>query len=356
MQQMDGRVRALDGLRGVAVLLVFAAHVRFPGLHFAGGTGVTMFFALSGYLITTLLLAEFRSAGKISLRAFYVRRALRLLPAITVFSSTCLACGWATLSDVAWVLAYVGNWARAAGHGLGALHHTWSLSVEEQFYFIWPALVVLAGRTARPIAWLGAIALTGAVCSSLARALLWDGSNSIPRLHFGSDTNANGLLVGCTIALAIAAGWSPKVPYAVAAAAAAGIAVLSGVLGLAPRFRLLGIYGLQFTFTWAWPITALLTCVILLYARHERVRALEWRPLCWMGTISYGFYLWHMPAVDYLMPALSGLPRPVSIVLTFSASLAVSVLSYFTLERPLLRLKRRFERAHIEAPTPRSVA
>ena len=148
----------LDGLRGIAILAVLAAHTGVPGFaDGGGGAGVTLFFVLSGYLITSLLLAERDKNGRVDLRAFYVRRALRLLPALAavlVVVVVLLLAGLAPAAAVAdtnyaiviaGVVAYVANWVAVAGQSIGMLGHTWSLAVEEQFYIVWPAML-LAGR------------------------------------------------------------------------------------------------------------------------------------------------------------------------------------------------------------------
>src|SRR5271157_2250169 len=152
----------LDGLRGIAILAVLGAHTGVPGFaDGGGGAGVTLFFVLSGYLITSLLLAERGRTGRVDLRAFYVRRALRLFPALAavlLVVAGLLAIGampaTATANTdyrivFAGVVAYVANWVAVAGQSIGMLGHCWSLAVEEQFYILWPTLLLAGLRFGR---------------------------------------------------------------------------------------------------------------------------------------------------------------------------------------------------------------
>ena len=342
------RVRSLDGLRGVAVLLVFVSHAKVPGFALAGGVGVTIFFTLSGFLITSLLLGEMGRTGSVSLRSFYMRRALRLLPAVVVFVSMSVLMRTATLTDAAWVMAYAGNWARIGHQGLGALHHTWSLAIEEQFYLVWPVIFLLLARTRTPVRWILGVAALGSIGSTLQRCILWEGPSSMPRIHFGSDANANALLTGCGLAASFVLGHPRRIGRVAGTLAGAGLAILSGVLAWFPDLAGIDMYSETFTFTWAWPLTAVLTAVLLAHLRDRRWAWLEWPPLCGMGTLSYGFYLWHMPFVDYVLPSLGDIPRGIAVGTVFLLSLAASLVSYFVVERPFLLWKRRYERVHIE--------
>src|SRR5437870_3842480 len=148
-----GHRPALDGLRGIAALLVIAAHLNIPGFAGGGATGVTLFFALSGFLITALLLED-HARGGIRWLEFYRRRALRLLPALLLvviaFSAWDAKFERANVArDALAAIFYVANFARARGYQLGSLSHTWSLAVEEQFYFTWPLVLTIVARRPR---------------------------------------------------------------------------------------------------------------------------------------------------------------------------------------------------------------
>src|SRR6185369_3060158 len=154
----------LDGIRGIAILLVLAQHINLPSSTLAGLVGVNLFFALSGYLITTLLISEQDGTGKIDLRRFYERRVRRLVPALVavVFVTGILMAIQGNLAGyfgpAAVSLFYVSDIAKAIGYDLGYVGHTWSLAMEEQFYLLWPALVIFVPRR-----WLAPVAVAGIV-------------------------------------------------------------------------------------------------------------------------------------------------------------------------------------------------
>src|SRR5450755_1561513 len=237
--------RALDGLRGVAVAAVLLYH---GGVSWAPGgfLGVEVFFVLSGFLITSLLVAEWTRAGTISLRAFWARRARRLMPALFVLVVV-IGIYYALagpdkaipgfLGDGISTLLYYSNWHQlaagasyfAAGGPVSPFQHTWSLAIEEQFYILWP-LVVLAVVTvlrlrraaspARTLTILLAMSVAGVVVSAIETALLFDGGGGLDRVYYGTDTRAASLLVGAALAFAVALGRQPRSPIARRAARA----------------------------------------------------------------------------------------------------------------------------------------
>jgi len=204
-------------MRGLAVLLVVAYHGERSLMPRGGAIGVTMFFTLSGFLITTLLLREREATGRVALGRFYVRRALRLLPALVVLVGVTSAYAAVTgsfertLGAALPVLLYVGNWVRTLRdtEGLGLLEHTWSLSVEEQFYLVWPLAVLGASAVAaraRQAEAVLAVAVAGSLASLLWRLQLWDAAEprwSAARLYNGTDAVADQLLVGAALAAAL---------------------------------------------------------------------------------------------------------------------------------------------------------
>ena len=185
------RWRSLDGIRGLAIILVVISHA-FPGTYAMGGpAGVSLFFVLSGFLITSLLLSENESNGRIDLKKFFGRRALRLGPALIVYLSFMVILqGWsATLPT----LFYLGNYAQIAGGYVGANAHTWSLAVEEHFYLVWPLLFVFlsASKPKRRLVW---------VASATVLLLGW--RFAVPDglwAYVGTDTNAYALALGCLV-------------------------------------------------------------------------------------------------------------------------------------------------------------
>ncbi len=234
------RYAGLDGLRGVAVLAVLLFH---GGVSWAPGgfLGVEVFFVLSGYLITSLLVAEWQRSSTIALGSFWARRARRLLPALFCLVATIgvyyLVAGPAQAvpglkGDGISALTYFSNWHQivagadyfAATGPVSPLEHTWSLAIEEQFYLVWPVLVISVlrlacrrgsrrgeddeAREARagnwPLRLLLAVCLAGAIASALDMALLFDGGRNLNRIYYGTDTRASGLLIGAALAIVLA--------------------------------------------------------------------------------------------------------------------------------------------------------
>jgi peptidoglycan/LPS O-acetylase OafA/YrhL len=338
-------------------MLVLAVHAGLNNTSF-GFIGVDMFFVLSGFLITSLLLEEWEQSGTISLKSFYGRRALRLLPALVVMLTVFVSYGFASLpsrkalrllQEGLGALFYYANWSIAFGLGRPSLFlHTWSLSVEEQFYLLWPiALLFLVKWTDRRsmFQWV----LLGAVLSWVTRVVLFFvgtqviSGNVFPireeRLFAGIDTRADSLLLGCAAALALSAKLlSPgnrhvalRVASPICALALAVIGYKSSVFE--PWMICIG-----------WFVVSALCAVIILQlavTQHTLLhRMLENPALVYTGKISYGLYLWHYPifvlaerwrwAGGYLGALL--------------ASVVAAVISYYFIERPFLRLKERLKR------------
>lgn len=321
---------ALDGLRAIAVLLVMAAHFGVPGFAQAGDVGVTIFFTLSGFLITTLLLEERERTGRISLAQFYLRRAVRLLPALLVVLVFFVAFEAArgqldfALPRALAALFYVANWANAAIN-LGPLFHTWSLGVEEQFYAVWPilllVLLILSGR--RTVL---AVAL-GLVVVSFAAGAVGISAGELER-------SIDALMLGCALAVVATAGRLPRAAWAAyPALAIVAIAVLITWPGPAPAGRAFGFLAVALaTAAVIWSICA---------GRGSVDRLLSTTPLVWIGKISYGLYLWHFIVVWIATPAVAGFPWPVRVAVMTVASFAVALASWRYVERPLQRWRKR---------------
>src|ERR1700748_3312949 len=219
----------LDGLRGVAVAAVLLYH---GGVSWSGGgfLGVEVFFVLPGFLITSLLVAEWGRSGAIALRAFWARRARRLLPALFALVAAIgvyYALAGPTKAipglqgDGIATLLYISNWHQvaagtnyfAATGPVSPLEHTWSLAIEEQFYLVWPLAVLgvlwlgarrSPGDPRRPLVLLLALSLAGALASGLDMALMFDGGRNLTRVYYGTDTRASGLLIGASVAVGLA--------------------------------------------------------------------------------------------------------------------------------------------------------
>jgi peptidoglycan/LPS O-acetylase OafA/YrhL len=335
----------LDGLRAVAVAAVLLYHVggrvRSTLAH-GGFLGVDVFFVLSGYLITTLLLEERFASGRIRLGGFWARRARRLVPAlvlvlllVAVLARLVYPAGVADLArgDVVWVLGYAQNWHLAAFHGAGSspLAPAWSLSVEEQFYFLWP-LVLLA-----LVAWLGpdrrrlflamvALVVVGSVWAA------WRFEVGGTSTYFATDTRAPELFVGAGLAV-LGLGRGLRVPARVRPTLDVGGLVLLSVLGVVlvtARNGPMWHYG-------GFVLLALATAVVIAAAVQPTgpVRAvLGLAPLVAIGRISYGLYLFHFPVYAWIGP-LDGRGPVAKLIVRLGVTAALATVSFVLVEQPI---------------------
>jgi len=342
-----GRRPALDGLRGIAVLLVLLFHFRVPAAK-GGFVGVDVFFVLSGFLITTLLCEEWDRDGRVHFWGFYRRRALRLLPALIALLIVLLTAALVfrrpdrteVLKHCAAALFYAFNWL-AAYHVFpqgSDLAHTWSLSIEEQFYLVWPLVVVAALRRAPSKVAALALAVAGAVSSAAARGIHWALYHDWERVYFGFDTHADGLLAGCALGLASNMNRLPRGPVARAWLGGLAWVGCAYVLYLT-AFPLPSAAHL----TLGLPLLNGSVCIILAALLTDAPGGLkpllEWRPLAWLGRISYGTYLWHWPLWG-LMIHYGWNVGPQGVPLALALSVGVAAVSYYGLERFFLGLKQ----------------
>src|ERR1700733_14988732 len=348
----------LDGLRAVAVLAVIAFHEQFswaPG----GLLGVRVFFTLSGYLITDLLLSQFRAHGNLRLGEFWLRRARRLLPALFVMLAVVTA--WVTIADrarlsglrgaVAAATTYSSNWyliiqgqsyfARFAPPA--PLDHLWSLAVEEQFYLAWPWLL-LAGlivvrklRRGRPggIAWLAVPTLALAAASSLAMMVMYHPGLDPTRIYEGTDTRAAGLLIGAALAMT----WPSRRPAPRRAVRA--MLDVGGVAGLAVIALMIWRTGQYSPFLYRGGLVVLSFASAAVIAAVAVPSALTGRvlgcpPLRWLGVRSYGIYLWHYPVIVLTTPANST-ENLVRAAWQAAVTIVVAALSWRYIEEPIRR-------------------
>lgn len=346
------RNQALDGIRGLAVIAIMLYH---GGVPFTGGGFVALdvFFVLSGFLITGLLLDEQRRTGRLDLPAFWIRRGRRLLPALgallvaVLLVMPALGVSWpaATRGDAVATMLYASNWwfvLRGQSYAdqfadPSPLQHTWSLAVEEQWYLLLP--LVLVGLLALGVRRrLVGVALVVAAAGTFAWSvhLAATGADAA-RLWFGTDVRVTSLLLGA--ALAVALPWLRRrlpAPAAGRVLGAAGAAALLGllvlVLVLDPAAPWAGV-----AFPLGLSAVALLAAVVVAGAatRNGLSRALSWRPLALVGLVSYGLYLWHWPLYLSLTPDRTGLDGPALLGVRVAATAALATVSYVLLEQPV---------------------
>ncbi|MDT5033587.1 MAG: hypothetical protein QOC94_3758 [Actinoplanes sp.] len=349
--QPYGYSRALDGIRAFAVASVVLFHAGVIGVD-GGFLGVDAFFVLSGFLITSLLLAECTRHGHIALGRFWVRRARRLLPALLVVLLATVVAGHYLLDsdalrllrvDAYAALAYVANWRmiyRGTGYVAATstpspLQHTWSLGIEEQFYLIWPLLVagLAAWLPVRRGRWvLTGFCATGVVVSASLCAWLYR-PDDIARAYYGTDTRAQALLLGAALAaIGIRTGGAWRAVLGVAGWA--GAAVTLALWHLASD-QAAWMYRGGFT------LAALATTAVIAHVmaspRAPLARILGLPPAAWLGRISYGVYLWHWPLFTFMNSDTTGLSRWPLLAVRLAGPVAAATLSYYLIEQPVRR-------------------
>jgi peptidoglycan/LPS O-acetylase OafA/YrhL len=343
----------------VAILLVLLLHGRFLS---GGFLGVDLFFVLSGFLISALLLKEWSERGSISLRRFYVRRARRLFPAL-VLMILGVAVLYLALSgvqhgrgfwpEVAVVAGYAANWVAATASPpglsvLGLFGHTWSLAIEEQFYIVWPLLFLLLLRRRVPLGWIAALLLAAGATSAILRWLVWARDHS-PAPFLRTDTRADGLLLGCATLVLISCAPSLRRRLARSAVVVPALAVLAvAVATLRSDASPLYAGGLVLVEI----ASAALIAHVVLSPGAFVARALSLRPLTWLGARSYGIYLYHFPIFFCVSPGTVGLHRASFFTVVGPMTVAVSALSYRFVERPLLARTQYPRIADVSRPIP----
>ena len=343
---------ALDGVRAVAVLAVIAYHL---GTRMSGGfLGVDVFFVLSGYLITTLLLSERWRTGRISFAGFWARRARRLLPALfIVVAAVALMTAHlgvvssfaARRADMIATIFYYANWHFievgqsyfAQFGGTSPLEHMWSLAIEEQFYLVWPVVIGIGvlltwRRTVRPLI---ALMVVGAIASTALMIASYDVTDPT-RSYFGTDTRAHALLLGALLATVLVT--RPTLLHnGRVQALAAWVTPLVALLVFVAFFAMPDQTG--FYYHGGSLLFALVVAVGLLFVeakpRSALGRLLSVPPVRWIGMISYGLYLWHWPMIVWVRNSTHvtnpRMQQVVAVLLTFVAA----TLSFYLVERPV---------------------
>jgi peptidoglycan/LPS O-acetylase OafA/YrhL len=323
------RIPSLDGLRAISISLVIAAHLAYGGftplfLRPYGRVGVRVFFVISGYLITAILLRERDRTSTIGLGDFYLRRAYRIFPAALFFMLIIFAAYWRTLHwyEMTAALLYVVNYLPRPW----VIVHLWSLSVEEQFYFLWPSVLKKWHRN-RVAILLGVVAFTPIFTAALYR-FKWIqtvGFDTLPGV-------ADGLAVGCLVAV-FATRW-PRIPRPLFAA----LVLVVILIPLYPASSALRTLFVVFI------LNGLLNAAIagiLIHVVQNPYRILNVAPVVWLGQISYSLYLWQQPFLDPHSPRWYGLLW----------AMGMACLSYYLVERPVLR----YREGHTRAPSHRQV-
>ncbi|HSB86403.1 MAG TPA: acyltransferase, partial [Ilumatobacteraceae bacterium] len=349
--QRRPHLAALDGLRGLAVIAVLLFH---GGKLQGGFLGVDLFFALSGFLITSLLLAEIERSGTVDVLAFWGRRLRRLLPAVllllvgvTIITTIVASVPEraATLNDGPWAQAYVANWHAIAGHRdywasfelPRMFGHLWSLAIEEQFYFVWPVLLALIAWRSREVhRTVMSVCIVASLLSLAQMIRLFDAGNPT-RVYIGTDTRASSLLLGALFAVAplraAANRFTARVGngynvFAVATIAAIGVswAVADGP-GSPWLFRG-GLFAHSL-------LSALIVAGSAAQPNAAISRLIGWEPLRITGVLSYSLYLWHWPLYALLSESRTGMSGWGLFTVRVAASFAAAALSKVLVEDPV---------------------
>ena len=326
-----GRRSGLDGLRAIAIVLVVVSHSKAPHVLIFGSEGVAMFFVLSGFLITTLLLDERDATGSYSIGRFYVRRFLRLMPALWAAVALAVSAELAVHGGIAdWALilgaiTYTSNFVMMDGTWPHAtpLTQTWSLGIEEQFYLLWPLALLLAARF--PKRWAVLTLAWASVLSAWLTIVVFHSGSTDGHYYFGLDVRLNQLLGGAALAVALRFTTNRNVSQWWALPS---IVAVVAVGAYRPTFFIA-------------VIVAVLIIPALYVASHSDAGWLSTRPMVCIGRRSYGLYLYHVP-IRYLILGL--FPAAAwwwAGPLTLALGLAVADVSYRWLESPFLRLKSR---------------
>lgn len=342
----------LDGLRALALIGVMGYHWSF-GFASGGFLGVSLFFVLSGYLITDILASQWHHQQRIDLKDFWIRRFRRLLPAMLLMLFILVV--WVTLfdhsrlaslrGDVLGAVTYISNWQfifqeQSYFESFGPpspLGHFWSLAVEEQFYLLWP-LIMLVGLKLFPRRGplFGFIAI-GAALSALWMAVIYQPGDDPSRVYYGTDTRAFGLLIGAGLSI-IWPSWKLSSDVSVSSRRRLNMTGLVALLIIlfmmwkVDRYESFLYQGGMLLFS----LAAAVLVAVLAHPASSVSRLLSWKPLVWIGVRSYGIYLWHYPVMILTSPDTGArdLPWP-AVALQIAASVLLAALSWKYVEEPI---------------------
>ena len=354
---------ALDGLRALAVGAVIAYHLGYPWAQ-GGFLGVDAFFVLSGFLITSLLLAERSDTGRVSLKGFWSRRARRLLPALFVMlTAVCIYAAYtipplqlgALRGDAFASLFYFANWHFiAANQSYFALFltplpltHLWSLAIEEQFYLLWPLIVLglfRIGRGTRRALWIGTI--LGILGSQIAMSALYTDTNP-SRAYYGTEARAHTILIGCLLALILRA--KPDLPARAGKILQAfGVVTLGAIVIAFNRGRASALYFNGGSLAFAIAVAVVIATAIAPTGVLRRTFAV---PVArYVGRISYGLYLWHWPVIVFMTEPRVGLSDNALNLARVAVTFAITAASFHLIEQPILHRRGRTAGARVLLP------
>jgi len=347
-------IPALDGLRAFAVAAVLLYH---GGVAWTDGgfLGVDAFFVLSGFLITSLLLAEWTATGTIALGSFWARRARRLLPALfLVLGAVALYAAYVAepveldrlRKDGLASLAYVANWRFVFAHesyfeqfaAPSPLRHVWSLAIEEQFYLVWPLIVVGVVRVRRSTVALLGVTVAGALASVGLMAVLHEPGRDPSRVYYGTDTRAQSLLVGALVAIVLARHGPVRSAAARRALGIAGWAGAAVTLALwyATSDAADAMYRGGYLVA-SLGVAVVIAAVVTPGSAPLLADGLAWAPLRWIGRVSYGLYLWHWPVYVVLTGERTNLSGARLLSTRIAVTTVLATLSFYLVEQPIRR-------------------
>jgi len=342
----------LDGLRALAVLAVIAYHLNLPWAP-GGLLGVCIFFVLSGYLITDILVNQWQTGGGINLKQFWLGRARRLLPALFVMLAGVIV--WLSVydpgrlsslwNDVVAAVFYYSNWllifhqiSYFASFGpLSPLGHLWSLAVEEQFYLFWPLLLWLGLRFIPRRSRLITLIMALAVTSAVAMAVIYQPGLDPSRVYYGTDTRAFALLTGAVLAMVwpsrkLSAEISPRSRRFLDAIGTVALLAVLYMIWQSNQYQTSLYYGGLFLFS----IIAAVLVAVLAHPASTLGKVFGMQPLRWLGVCSYGIYLWHYPVIVLTSPAVNtgGLDIVLAIE-QFLLTILLAAVSWYFIEAPI---------------------
>ncbi len=347
---------SVDGLRALAVIAVLAYHLNLPWAP-GGLVGVTVFFVISGFLITGILCVEIAETGRIDLKRFWIRRIRRLFPAILLVVVVTAIVAWfvnQTLlyklkTDLFPALFWFTNWwyifrqqsyFEAISQPSPVLHF-WSLSIEEQFYLIWPLVMLGLARAGVHHRGIRRFCLVLACASALGMIVMYNPDGDPSRVYYGTDTRAFSLLIGAWLALIWPAytKYSRNSPERMGTEQKLGV-TFAGLVGLAGLVVMTVFISGTHAFYYRGGLVLASVCAAAVIAAitipgSALCRIFSAKPLVWLGTRSYGIYLWHYPLLLLMNPANAGNPSVLKIVLELAVIVGVSELSYRFVENPL---------------------
>ena len=344
----------LDGLRALAVFAVIAYHLNFPWAS-GGLLGVSLFFVLSGYLITDLLTTEWSLSGRIDLKEFWLRRARRLLPTLFVLLAGVMA--WTALinpaqltslgQDALAAVFYSSNWWFIFHHvsyfaSLGApspLGHLWSLAVEEQFYLVWPLLLWLGLYFVQHRRRLVGLTLIGVLASAIAMALIYQPGTDPSRVYYGTDTRAFALLLGAALALVwpsrkLSVELSSRNRFSLDVAGGAGLLIILLMIWHTNEYDAFLYRGGLLFFS----LVSTVVVAVLAHPASRLGKLFALQPLRWLGVFSYGIYLWHYPVIVWTTPSVNTEGPDILLALwQIVACIVLAALNWLFIEEPIRR-------------------